>query len=87
MNYCTWKKASSYASGKAARIRTGALFLLLTAVQCGPTPEKFIEKSQAALAREDYEAALLYMKNAYELSLPKEFFITKRDLSFSFLRA
>lgn len=61
--------------------------LLLTAVHCGPTPEKFIEKSQAALAREDYEAALLYMKNAYELSLPKDFFITKRDLSFSHLRA
>ncbi|HMY11628.1 MAG TPA: hypothetical protein PKC74_08385, partial [Turneriella sp.] len=27
------------------------------------------------------------MKNAYELSLPKEFFLTKRDLSFAFLRA
>ncbi|MBN8223076.1 MAG: hypothetical protein J0L53_19330 [Spirochaetes bacterium] len=56
-------------------------------IACGPTPEKFIEKSQQALAREDYDAALLFMKNAYELSLPKEFFITKRDLSFSFLRA
>jgi hypothetical protein len=54
---------------------------------CGPTPEKFIEKSQAALAREDYEAALLYMKNAYEVSLPKEYFLTKRDLSFSIMRA
>lgn len=56
-------------------------------VACGPTPEKFIEKSQGALAREDYDAALLYMKNAYELALPKDFFITKRDQSFSFLRA
>jgi len=56
-------------------------------VACGPTPEKFIEKAQSALAREDYDAAVLYMKNAYELSLPKEFFITKRDQSFAFLRA
>lgn len=56
-------------------------------VACGPTPEKFIEKAQTALAREDYDAAVLYMKNAYELSLPKEFFITKRDQSFAFLRA
>jgi hypothetical protein len=54
---------------------------------CGPTPEKFIEKAQIALAKEDYDAALLYMKNAYEVSLPKEFFLTKRDLSFAFLRA
>lgn len=61
-------------------------FLLLLA-RCGPTPEKFIEKAQAALVKEDFDSALLYMKNAYELSLPKEFFLTRRDLSFSFLRA
>jgi hypothetical protein len=64
-----------------------ALFVAVSFIACGPTPEKFIEKSQAALAREDYDAALLYMKNAYELSLPKEFFVTTRDLSFSHLRA
>lgn len=68
-------------------VRGIALCIALLISACGPTPEKFIEKSQAALAREDYDAALLYMKNAYELSLPKDFFITKRDLSFSFLRA
>ncbi len=79
MNLCLSKR-QKYGLGAAL-----CVFLLISA--CGPTPEKFIEKSQAALAREDYEAALLYMKNAYELSLPKEFFITKRDLSFSFLRA
>jgi hypothetical protein len=56
-------------------------------IACGPTPEKFIEKSQQALAKEDYDSALLFMKNAYELSLPKDFFITKRELSFSYLRA
>lgn len=66
--------------------RFWSLFLLLLAA-CGPTPEKFIEKAQVALAKEDFDAALLYMKNAYELSLPKEFFLTKRDLSFAFLRA
>jgi hypothetical protein len=63
-----------------------ALTILALLIACGPTPEKFIEKSQAALAKEDYDSALLFMKNAYELSLPKEFFITKRELSFSFLR-
>ncbi len=67
--------------------RAAVLLFLAIASACGPTPEKFIEKSQAALAREDYDAALLYMKNAYELSLPKEFFVTTRDLSFSHLRA
>ncbi len=72
---------------KLQKYGQGAVLSVLFISACGPTPEKFIEKSQAALAREDYEAALLYMKNAYELSLPKEFFITKRDLSFSFLRA
>lgn len=74
-------------TGKPGKFR--GFFLLpctLILLSCGPTPEKFIEKSQAALAREDYDAALLFMKNAYELSLPKDFFITKRDLSFSFLR-
>ncbi|MCX7632861.1 MAG: hypothetical protein N2Z22_05975 [Turneriella sp.] len=54
---------------------------------CGQSPEKFIEKAQASLMREEHEAALLYMKNAYEVSLPKDFFITKRDQSFGFLRA
>lgn len=80
-------RTMTYASDCGARIRHSAIFLLWAAVHCGPTPEKFIEKSQVALAREDYDAALLYMKNAYELALPKDFFITKRDLSFSFLRA
>lgn len=70
-----------------ACIKYAAIFMLGLIFYCGPTPEKFIEKSQAALAREDYDSALLYMKNAYELSLPKDFFLTKRDLSFSFLRA
>jgi|JI8StandDraft_1071087.scaffolds.fasta_scaffold11864_2 dipeptidyl aminopeptidase/acylaminoacyl peptidase len=71
------------------RVRGAALYALIVfaLVHCGPTPEKFIEKSQAALAREDYDSALLYMKNAYELSLPKDFFVTTRDLSFSHLRA
>jgi len=64
-----------------------AVFFIATISGCGPTPEKFIEKAQSALAKENYDAALLYMKNAYELSLPKEFFITKRDQSFAFLRA
>ncbi len=68
-------------------LKKASAFLLLVAVHCGPTPEKFIEKSQAALAREDYDSALLYMKNAYELSLPKDFFLSTRDLSFSHLRA
>ncbi|HRP69281.1 MAG TPA: hypothetical protein PLY93_07095 [Turneriella sp.] len=61
-----------------------ALAVFITA--CGPSPEKFIEKAQQALAKEDYDAALLFMKNAYEISLPKEFFITDRKLSFSFLQ-
>ena len=65
----------------------GFAFFALVIFHCGPTPEKLIEKSHAASAREEYEAALLYMKNAYELSLPKEFFLVDRDESFSLLRA
>lgn len=75
-----------FATNNSVRILLSSGLSLLFSV-CGPSPEKFIEKAQIALAKEDYDAALLYMKNAYEVSLPKEFFLTKRDLSFSFLRA
>lgn len=74
------------------RLRFSSFFLLssvlcLLSSACGPTPEKFIEKSRTALLHENYDTALLYMKNAYELSLPKEFFLTERDYSYAFLRA
>lgn len=68
-------------------MKKNIFFLSVFLAACGPSPEKYIEKSQQALAKEDYDSALLFMKNAYEISLPKEFFITDRKRSFSFLQA